>query len=76
MPSTMFIIPSITCCKLPFPLFWIVKRCTLSRRDNASLTWAGSILLFVNVQEISFSPKSQQKSVLKEKELIKELDMN
>ena len=56
MPSTMFMIPSIPCYKLPPPLFWIAKRCTLSKRNNASLTWTGFILLFVNnVQEISFS---------------------
>ena len=36
-----------------------------------------SILLFVNVQEISFSSKSQLKSMCKTiKELIVELDMN
>ena len=63
MPSAMFMIRSIACCKLPSPLFWIAKRCTLSRRDNASLTWTGSILQFVNVQEISFSSKSQRKSM-------------
>ena len=63
MPSTMFMIPSIVCCKLPTLSFWIAKRCTLSRRDNASLTWRGSVLLFVNVQEISFSYKSQHKSM-------------
>ena len=33
----------------------------------------GFILPFVNVYEISFSSKSQPKSVLKEKELIVEL---
>ena len=54
MPSTMFMMPSTACCKHPPPSFWIAKRCTLSRSDNASLTWTGSILLFVNVQEISF----------------------
>ena len=63
MPSTMFMIPSIACCKLPSPSFWIVKRCTLSRRDNASLAWTGSILLFVNFQEISFSFEWQHLSV-------------
>ena len=63
MHSTMFVIPSIACCKLPSPSFWIAKRCTLSKRDNASLTWTGSLLLFVNVQEISFSSKSQHKSM-------------
>ena len=51
MPSTKFRMPSIACCKLPSPSFWIAKRYTLSRRGNASLTWTGSILLFVNVQE-------------------------
>ena len=35
MPSTMFMIPSIACCKLSSPSFWIAKRCTLSRRDDA-----------------------------------------
>ena len=39
MPSAMFMIPSIACCKLPFLLFWRAKRCTLSRRDHVSLTW-------------------------------------
>ena len=63
MPSAMFMIPSIACCKLPSLLFWRAKRCTLSRRDNVSLTWTDSILLFVNVQEISFSSKSQGKSM-------------
>ena len=63
MLSTMFMIPSVTCCKLPPPSFWIVKRCTLSRRDNASLAWTGSILLFVNFQEISFSFEWQHLSV-------------
>ena len=53
MPSTMFMIPS-TACKLPSPSFWIAKRCTLSRRGNASLTRTGFILLFVNVQKITF----------------------
>ena len=61
MPSAMFMIPSIACCKLPSPSFWIAKRCTLSRMDNASLIGTGSILLFVNAQEISFSFKSQHK---------------
>ena len=32
MDSIMFMIPSVACCN---PLFWIAKRCTLSRRDNA-----------------------------------------
>ena len=59
MPSAMFMILSIEYCKLPSPSFWIPKRCTLSRRDNASLVWTGSNLLFLNVQEISFSSKSQ-----------------
>ena len=63
MPSAMFMISSIACFKLPSPLFWIAKRCTLSGRDNASLTWTGSVLLFVNVQEISFSSKSQHRSM-------------
>ena len=40
-------IPSIACYKLPSPSFWIAKRCTLSKRDNAFLTWTGSILLFL-----------------------------
>ena len=70
MPSTMFMIPSPidTGRKLnvhkTFNLrsvstgsiaCWIAKGCTLLRRDNASLTWTGSILLFVNVKKISFS---------------------
>ena len=59
MPSTMFMTRSIACCKLPSPLLWIEKRCNLSRRDHAFLPWTGSNLLFVNVQEISFSSKSQ-----------------
>ena len=59
MPSTMFMIPSIAYCKYPSPSFWIPKRCTLSRRNNASLTCTGFILLFFNVQEIYFSSKSQ-----------------
>ena len=63
MPSTRFMIPSIACCKLPSPLFWRAKRCTLSRRGNASLTWTGSIILFVNVQENPVSSKSQHKSM-------------
>ena len=77
MPSTMFMIPSIACCKLSSPSFWIAKRCTLSRRDNASLTWTGSILLFVNVQEISFYSKSQYIRVcVKGKKIIVEFDMD
>ena len=63
MPSTKFMISSMARCKRPSPLLWIAKRCTLSRRDNASLAMADSILLFVNVQEISFSSKSQHKSM-------------
>ena len=63
MPSTKFMIPSIACCKLPSPSFWIANRYTLSRRGNASLTWTGSILLFVNVQENPVSSKSQHKSM-------------
>ena len=63
MPSTMFMIPSITCCKLPSPWFWIAERFTLSRMDDAYLTWTCSIPLFVNVQEIAFSSKSQHKSM-------------
>ena len=59
MSSTMFMIPSIAHCKYPSPSFWIPKRCTLSRRNNASLTCTGFILLFFNVQEIYFSSKSQ-----------------
>ena len=50
-------IPSIAYWKLLSPSFWIADRCTLSRKNNAFLTWAGSILLFVNVQKISFSSK-------------------
>ena len=72
----MFMKPSISCCKIPSPSFLVAKRCTLPRRDNASLTCAGATLLFVNVQEISFSSKSEipnlsllfQEYVLKEKE--------
>ena len=60
MDSIMFMIPSVACCN---PSFWIAKRCTLSRRDNASLTQTGSILLFANVQETSSSSKSQYKSM-------------
>ena len=63
MPSTKFMIPSIACCKLPSPSFWIAKRFTLSRRVNASLTYTGSILLFVNVQENPVCSKSQYKSM-------------
>ena len=61
MPSTIFMIPSTARCKLKSPSFRIIKRCTLSRRDNTSLTWTGSILLFVNDQEISFFSKSQHR---------------
>ena len=60
MDSIMFMIPSAACCN---PSFWIAKRCTLSRRDNASLTWTDSILLFVNVQEIFSAPNHNIKSV-------------
>ena len=74
--STIFMIPSIACCKLPCLSFWIVKRQNMSRSDNASLTWTGSILLFVNVQKNFFSFTSQHKNVLKEKELIVELDID
>ena len=35
MDSIMFMMPSVACCN---PSFCIAKRCTLSRRDNASLT--------------------------------------
>ena len=35
MDSIMFMIPSVACCN---PSLCIAKRCTLSRRDNASLT--------------------------------------
>ena len=66
----MFMIPSIACCNLPSPSFWIARRCTLSRRDDASLTWTGSILLFIHVQEISFSSKSQLKSMCLRKKII------
>ena len=38
IPSTMFMTPSIASCKLPSPSFWIAKRCTLSRMNNASDT--------------------------------------
>ena len=38
-------------------MVWIAKICTLSRRDNASFAWTGSILPFVNVQNIYFSSK-------------------
>ena len=48
-------IPSIACCKIPSLSFWIAKRCTLSRRDNDSLAWTGSILLLVNVQNPNHS---------------------
>ena len=51
MLSTIFTIPSIACCKLSSPSFWIVKRCRLSKRNNVSLTWSGSTLLFVNIQK-------------------------
>ena len=51
MPVTMFMIPLIACCKLPSPSFSIEKKCTLSRRDNVSVTWTGSIVLFANAQE-------------------------
>ena len=63
MPSTTFMIPSTAYCKLPSPSFWIPKRCTLSRKDNASLTWTGFILLLVNLEEIFFSSKSQHRSM-------------
>ena len=63
MPSAMFMTPSIAYCELPSPSFCMEKRCTLSRRDNASLTWTGSILLFVNIQEIFFSSKLQHRTV-------------
>ena len=63
----MFMTPSTACCKLPSPSFWIAKRCTLSRRDNASFTQTGSILLFANVQEIPFFSKSQYKICVKGK---------
>ena len=63
MPSTMFMITLITCCKLPSPSFYIAKSCTILRRNNASLTWTDSILLFFNVQETSFPSKSQHKSM-------------
>ena len=53
-------IPSVACCKLPSPSFWIAKRCSLLRK-YASLTWKASILLFVDVQETSLSSKSQHK---------------
>ena len=42
-------------------MFMILWRCTLSGKDNVFLTWTGSILLFVNVQKISFSSKSHHK---------------
>ena len=63
MPLIMFIIPSVACCKLPSPSFWIAKRCTLSRRGNASLKRKGSILIFVYAPEISFASKLQHKSM-------------
>ena len=63
MPSTMFMTPSIACCKLLSPSFWIAKMCTFSGRDNALLPWTGFILLFVNVPEISLSSKPQYKSM-------------
>lgn len=56
IPSNMFMIPSITCCKPPSPSFisfCITKRCTLSIMENISLTWTGSYLLLVNVQFLS-----------------------
>ena len=40
-PSTLFMIPSVACCKLQSHSFWIAKRSTLSRRDNAS--WHGQV---------------------------------
>ena len=76
MPSTMFMIPSIACCKLPSPMFWRAKRCTLSKRDDASLTWTRSILLFFNVQEIFLFQITALEYVLKEKEFLVELDMD
>ena len=69
----MFMIPSIACCKLPSYSFWIAKRCSLERRDYASLTWTGSILLSVNVQEISFSSKSQIRVCVKRKRINREV---
>ena len=62
MPSTMFMIPSIVCYKPPSPSFWLAKRCTLPRSDNASLIWTGSILLFDNFQKNSYFSKLQDKS--------------
>ena len=53
LPSTMFIISLIACCKFLSPLLLIEKGCTLSRRD----VWSSSILLFVNVQKITSSSK-------------------
>ena len=67
MSSTTFMSSSIACCKLPSPSFWIAERFTLSGRDNASLTWTGSILLFVNVQEFSSSSKYSIKVSVKGK---------
>ena len=47
MLSTMVMILSITCFKLRSSSFWIAKRYTLTRADNAYLTWTGSILFFL-----------------------------
>ena len=71
MPSAMFMIPSIKCCKLPSPAFWIAKRHTLSRTDNAYLTWTKSILLFVNVQEIFYPPNDSIRVRVKGKIIIR-----
>ena len=69
MPSTIFRIHSVACCKLPCPSFWIVKRCTLSRRDNASLTWTGSILLFVNIKKFLSPPNHSIRVCVKGKKI-------
>ena len=57
-------------------MFWRAKRCTLSKRDDASLIWTRSILLFFNVQEIFLFQITALEYVLKEKEFIVELDMD
>ena len=61
-------IPRLSC-KRPSPSLWIPKRGTLPRRDKASLACTGSILPFVNVQEVSFSSKLQHKRCVKGKRI-------
>ena len=66
--DTVSPIPRLSC-KRPSPSLWIPKWGTLPRRDKASLAWPGSILPFVNVQEVSFSSKLQHKRCVKGKRI-------